>query len=725
MAFKTLPTFYYHTHFCEFLKFIKEPCKHLLSNQHQDFISTYENLEHPQQCLLVRLINRKHYIIKTASLVFSELDDIPASLDALKALDLIGEVEPHHVYDVLQVLTKSELIILANECTRGGHHHIVKSANKEVFLSHCQHLDAQDIAAHQVVAGYLVCLFNEIIEYFLFLYFGHLKGRLNHFSMRDLGIMRTRETQAQMRSRFASFDEAFSCYSLYMAYYQAKRLITNHQLDKLDDINAYINKLATPHGAQAIEAHERLIFMLAKHISTFNLEHTIKICEPLQSATAQEYWCRQAYKIGLKDTVHQRLQTIIDNPPTDKLLHFAEDFLARKYKQKRTSILTDMLKDNAQHLHIDETFKGSVEQGVIAYYKARGIKAYRTENFLWQNLFGLVFWNELFNIEGLGLATPFDYLPNCIKHYNFLDVAKTEIESRLESIKTTSDLLLLVTKNAAENFGKSQGIIRWHKNILDPLKLLIQHTHPEGLKHQLLAICSNWQVYHDGYPDIMVLENGKLRFEEIKAPGDSLRRNQLLQIQSLKKANIDVHITTLDYVVDPMQPYAVIDIETTGGRANLHRITEIGLVKVVNGEVIEQWQSLINPQRNIPKMITSLTGITNDMVIDAPLFADVAEQFDELTSDCIFVAHNVNFDYGFIREEFARLGQTFRRPKMCTVQQMRKHYKGLTSYSLANLTQHFNIGMTRHHRALSDAVAAAELLNLINEKRLNSQTEEV
>ncbi len=721
MAFKTLPTFYYHTHFCEFLNFIKEPCKHLLSQEHQYFIDTFKALEHQHQCLLVRLVNRKHHIIKANSLVFSELENIPESLGALRTLKLVGDVESHHVGELLHVLTKAELVLIANDCSLEGPHGIVKSANKEVFMSHCQKLDTTYVAAHPVVDEYIVCLFSEIIDYFLFLYFGHLKGRLNHFSMRDLGIMRTRDAQAQMQSRFGSFDEAFSCYTMHATYYRAKRLINDQELQQLDTIQAFIDQLPAPHGAQATDAYERLIFLLVKHIATFSLERAVDVCEPLQSPIAQEYWCRQAYKLNKRELVSERLQAIIDNPPTDNLLHFAEDFLARKYKQKRTSILTDMLKNNAQHLHIDETFKGNVEQGVIAYYKARGIKAYRTENYVWQNLFGLVFWNELFNIDGLGLATPFDYLPNCIKHHNFLEVAKTEIESRLASIKTSKDLHLLVTKHAAENFGKSQGIIRWHKNMLDPLKILIQYTKADSLKQQLLTICSNWEIYHDGYPDIMVLENGTLRFEEIKAPGDSLRRNQLLQIQSLKNANIDVHITTVDYVVDPMQPYAVIDIETTGGRANLHRITEIGLVKIVNGEVIDQWQSLINPQRNIPKMITSLTGITNDMVMDAPVFADIADQLDELTSDCIFVAHNVNFDYGFIREEFARLGQTYRRPKMCTVQQMRKHYKGLKSYSLANLTQHFDINMTRHHRALSDAVAAAELLNIINEKRLDMQ----
>ncbi len=678
-------------------------------------------MPHEQQCLLVRLINRKHSIIKRTSLIFDEIQNIPRVLQALENRELIGKVTVDDVPQLLSVLTKPELVELADDCTDSTTATIVKSANKALFLTHCNKLNHELIAQHPITRNYIVCLFNQTVEYFLFLYFGHLKGKLNHFSMRDLGVMRTRDAQAQMQSRFENYDNAYSSYMLYAAYYEAKERIQKDYLNSEDQITEFIDSLVTPHGQQAIDSYERLVFMLAKHIASTNLAFAANLCSSLQNASAQEYWCRQAYKLGLKDEVQARLNMIIDNPLTDKLLHFAEDFLARKYKQKRTSILTDMLRANTQHLRIDETFKGSVEQGVIAYYKARGIKAFRTENYLWQNMFGLVFWHELFNLEGLGLATPFDYLPSCIKHHNFLDIANTEIHTRLDNLTSSNELLLLVTKNAAAHFGKSQGIVSWHRNILDSIKVLIEHVDLNALKHQLLAMCSNWQLYHDGYPDIMVLENNKLRFEEIKAPGDSLRRNQLLQLESLKQVGIEVCITTVDYIVDPMQPYAVIDIETTGGRANLHRITEIGLVKMVNGEVVDQWQTLINPERSIPRMITSLTGITNDMVQDAPLFADIAEELDEITSDCIFVAHNVNFDYGFIREEFARLGRPFKRPKICTVQQMRKHYKGLKSYSLANLTSYFNIEMTRHHRALSDAVAAAELLNLVNEKRLEVQ----
>lgn len=715
MAIKDLPTYYYHSHFCEFLEFVKGPCNTLLNNQHLDFLQTFEQLSFHQQCALVRVINRKYQFIQTASLTFAELPNIADLLDELGALGLVRVVSSDDIPALLNLLTKPDLQQLVSEFSPTR---IPKSANKQRFLDECHTLNAETLVNSNVFDQFLVRTTDSCIEYFLFLYFGHNRGRLNQFSMRDLGLMTTRDEQAQMCSRFVHYEHAYSQFLLLQAKSQFKSL----SLNCAESIQGFIKKLPEAHGSQALQTKEALVFELNKALFNFDPDQALTQMEVLDYPKAQEFWCRKAYLQGAKEQVRTRLFKIIDDPSSDKLLQFAEDFLARKYKQKRTSVLTDKLRNNNRHLHLDENYKGAVEQGAIAYYQARGISAWRTENFLWQNLFGLCFWQELFELEGLGLATPFDYLPICIKHHEFYHVAHQQIDERLACIQQSKDLTALLIKNAAKYFGKKQGIVHWHPNIVENLQVLVKHAPLEGLKMQLLQMCKNWQLYHDGYPDIMVLEGNQLRFEEIKAQGDSLRRNQLMQMQSLERAGIKVDITTVDWSVDPMQPYAVVDIETTGGRAGLHKITEIGVVKMVNGEVVEQWQSLINPQRRIPSNITALTGISNDMVSNAPLFVDVADEFDAFTKDCIFVAHNVNFDYGFIREEYAQIGRHFRRPKLCTVVQMRKYYKGLASYSLANLTRHFDISMQRHHRALSDAIAASELLKLVNCSRTQEQS---
>ncbi len=162
--------------------------------------------------------------------------------------------------------------------------------------------------------------------------------------------------------------------------------------------------------------------------------------------------------------------------------------------------------------------------------------------------------------------------------------------------------------------------------------------------------------------------------------------------------------------------YAIVDIETTGGSANYHRITDIAIVIHNGKEVIDRYESLINPERYIPPGIIALTGITNEMVENAPLFKDIADKILEYTKDQIFVAHNANFDYGFLKAEFSRLGIQFQRKKLCTVRLSRNILPGYPSYSLGNLCNHLNIPIYNRHRAGGDADATACLFSLLVNK---------
>jgi DNA polymerase-3 subunit epsilon len=159
--------------------------------------------------------------------------------------------------------------------------------------------------------------------------------------------------------------------------------------------------------------------------------------------------------------------------------------------------------------------------------------------------------------------------------------------------------------------------------------------------------------------------------------------------------------------------YAIVDIETTGGFAGNNSITEIAVFIHDGQEVVHQYASLINPGRPIPHYITGLTGITNDMVQEAPAFSEVASTLYELLHDKVFIAHNVQFDYSFVKHALEQEGFTFRPKKLCTVRLSRKVYPGMRSYSLGNLCESLRIPITDRHRASGDARATAVLFDRI------------
>lgn len=148
---------------------------------------------------------------------------------------------------------------------------------------------------------------------------------------------------------------------------------------------------------------------------------------------------------------------------------------------------------------------------------------------------------------------------------------------------------------------------------------------------------------------------------------------------------------------------AIIDCETTGGKSEYHRIIEIGVVLVDEGQLTKRWKSFIDPERPLPPFISTLTGITSDMLEGQPLFTDIAEELFELLSDRIFVAHNARFDYSFIRKEFERVGINFSAKTLCSVKLSRQLYPQFKRHSLEAIIKRFGFEVENRHRALDDA----------------------
>ncbi|MBE8717519.1 exonuclease domain-containing protein [Cellvibrio polysaccharolyticus] len=162
-------------------------------------------------------------------------------------------------------------------------------------------------------------------------------------------------------------------------------------------------------------------------------------------------------------------------------------------------------------------------------------------------------------------------------------------------------------------------------------------------------------------------------------------------------------------------PAVIVDIETTGGNVTYDRITEIGIVEVTENGVTE-WSTLINPRMKIPPMIQRITGITDAMVESAPYFEQVAKEILLRLQGKLFIAHNVRFDYGFIRNEFSRLAFTFKAPLLCTVKMSRALYPDRDGHSLEKIIARHQIMVQSRHRALDDARATFKFIQIAEEE---------
>lgn len=713
IAQPTLPQKYYLDHARELFSFIQNECDHLLNNDHRQYIQGLDSLSDAAQCLLIRCLGRKPRFIKRATLSYAEIGEIIYPLSELQAGDYLRTAEADDWPELVHELTKPQLI----SCLAQAPVKLKSSDNKQSLIDKAKaHLTGEDESVKPLLSNFIARRRTDCIDYIFFLFFGDIRNRFQQFVMRDLGVMKTRN-DAKSVARFDNFAEANSAFIL-----QVKRRDFMLEPTELRETTANYLLESVVIGQSAKETRDRLLLSVGEEFLNEDPNKAIELWKASDDPKAIEKWVRESYKTGNRDELKQSLEElrVLQTAPSTQV--FIEDFYSRKYLGKRTSVFTDMLRETDCTIEIDEAFINDVELGVIEHYQKQGITAIFAENTFWRVLFGLTFWDLLLS-PNQQQYSEFDRLPMLLK-YNFYAQQETKIEQTLAEFEAPEQVIAKLTHRSVLHYGKPNGIFRWSPTLLNSVRQALSCKNANMLADVLRRMARHYKHTKDGYPDLLIVKDQTLRFEEVKAPGDTLRPNQLVSINRLRNAGFDVAVSQVRWASNPDQIYSVVDIETTGGRKGGNAITEIAVVHVRDGEIISQWSSLVNPQRHVPAHITRLTGIDNAMVAEAPTFSEIADELEQQLKGTIFVAHNVGFDYGFIKAAYESINRTFRKPKFCTVANSRKTFPGLKSYSLGALAEYFDIDLNGHHRALNDAIATAHLLRLIQETRANNSNVE-
>jgi DNA polymerase-3 subunit epsilon len=702
-----LPLYYYHDHFIEMLSFVRTNYGPILTNEHEAFVSRFQSLSKDAQCLLVRMVNRRRTVFNRALFRYAEISDVERAADDLLSCGQARTLKAEDYAFLVACLPKD---ILVSGAKAAGRTDIRVSWPKAKLVDYfLTHVPFEVAAAHCGAAKFIALDDVRPLEFLLYLYFGKTEENLKNFALRDLGIVRTNKATS-FRARFTDGDEARACFHY------------SRLLDRIEDKSTSIYQTAVIDlfggpdcpSDYAADLRSRAACQVGQFFEKLGDKDLAKqLYRVGSSPDCRERLIRLLYGTGNKADAEDLLRRMIDDPASDDELVFATDFYARKFGGHRTGSCSELLRAGLT-LTVDDTHRGNPEAGVAGVMRRRGFRVFFAENTLWHALFGLLFWDELF--ESGFLHSSFDWVPHCLNDRSFAHRFAAQIDEKLDAIRSCNAFNLLLRPIAA-NWGRPNGVFSWDHVDVDALRLLLSGTSPQGIAAIVRSLCQNYREMRDGFPDLMLEKDGLVSFMEVKAEGDVIRRNQLTRLRQLANAGIRAEIGRVDYRFDPEQDYVVVDVETTGGWASGDRITEIGAVKIRNHQVMDEWHSLVNPQRNIPAKITQITGITNEMVSGAPIFAEVADSFMRFMGDGIFVAHNVNFDYGFISHEYGRLDRRFRFPKLCTVAGMRRRYPGHKSYGLGKLCEIYEIELETHHRALCDARATGHLLNLMNLKR--------
>ena len=719
-----LPPDYYLDHATEIIRQTERCCHYLLPAEVQHFISTYRSLAKNSRRLLIRLSNRKGTVFKLDQLSYSEID-LSTAIAELESRGVLVMPPICRVAELLNKLTKPELLRLLRSC--GSEALNCKAAKKSDFLDHAK--ASLSITQLFSSATFLRTRFLRIdreLRYIYFLAFGRSKRNLTNLVLRDLGLRESFRRKTDYAPRFSSLQEAETSFF----YEKSLRDSLEWEKSRLVQFAAQQHNWPDPSTSAGFHFQEKFLDGISTRLHILGEEALeLKLLSRARNSRLREKYIRRLYSAGRVDSARQQLDLLLeecDSESTeDSLLAFAEDFYVRKFAGARSGLFSQLQKKSAS-VTLDFSHKSNVETAVAELLSSEEEHCLFAENRIWLTLFGLLFWEALFEGESALLCSEFERIPCDLMRGEFYHSKQERLENRISLLHQPDRCVKLLRENFQRVCSSPKTFVSQNEALFQQVCRFVRCAHIQGsdISKVMRCMAKNFRQHSRGFPDLLFFEKDSCRFIEIKAEGDQLGRDQFQKLRLLRDCGFSADVLNVRWSGFDDQEYCVVDLETTGGPASRHRVTEFAAVRMKGGEIVASFQSLINPGRRIPQKISRLTGISDAMVAEAPLFEEIADEIEAFTANAVFVAHSVNFDYGFLRREFSRVDRRFRRTKLCTCSGLRKSVPGLSSYSLSNLCEHYAITLDQHHRAFDDALATAQLLKiLLIEKARKSEQE--
>jgi VRR-NUC domain len=564
-----LPPKYYLTYFQYLIDFVKKKYQHILNETEQQFLSDFEALTEDEKCLFIRFCNRTGSFFRTEKLKYVEIENIPESLNGLIDKGFVEPLSENHLTeaaDVLDIFSKSELIELSkmlNLETRGK-----TSLKKEEVLDWLLAvgnwedmiylLNSEDYANIHGLPHSLVRVLKETeVQMLKFLFFGSRHGDMTEFVTRDLGFQ-----------SYEKFDE-----DKMVAYFQTRQevedklkvslaredfyLMQQADIEILDIYNWFMDWTAT-HRKElseiAIPTYGTFSLRVALYLEKKKaLDEALTIFRLTEESPSRERQVRILDKQKNREEAKALCELILAEPQNATEQFFAEDYLNRLeailLKKKSKKAVTQQL-HNSDSITISALWKRQVEYGVIDYYQERGMKAEFTENHLWRSLFGLLFWDIIFDTDSLAIHHPLQRSPSDLFKPTFFEKRKEKMEERLKMLEDEDATTVYMNRIFFEKFGLTNPLVEWYGGLFPLILTLLERLSPEQITLITLEMAKNLRQNLRGFPDLFMWGDGEYSFIEVKSPTDSLSNQQLFWLRFFESINVRSKVLRVEWAVN-------------------------------------------------------------------------------------------------------------------------------------------------------------------------------
>ena len=561
-----LPPKYYLTYFQYLIDFVKKKYQHILNETEQQFLSDFEALTEDEKCLFIRFCNRTGSFFRTEKLKYAEIENIPESLNGLIDKGFVAPLSENHLTEaanVLDIFSKSELIELAkmlNLETRGK-----TSLKKDEVLDWLLAvgnwedmiylLNSEDYTNIHGLPHSLVRVLKETeVQMLKFLFFGSRHGDMTEFVTRDLGFQ-----------SYEKFDE-----DKMVAYFQTRQevedklkvslaredfyLMQQADIEILDIYNWFMDWTAT-HRKElseiAIPTYGTFSLRVALYLEKKKaLDEALTIFRLTEESPSRERQVRILDKQKNREEAKALCELILTEPQNATEQFFAEDYVNRLeailLKKKAKKAVTQQL-HNSDSIMIAATWKRQVEFGVIDYYQARGMKAEFTENHLWRSLFGLLFWDIIFDTDSLAIHHPLQRSPSDLFKPTFFEKRKEKMEERLKMLEDEDATVIYMNRIFFEKFGLTNPLVEWYGGLFPLILTLLERLSSEQITLITLEMAKNLRQNLRGFPDLFIWGDAEYSFIEVKSPTDSLSNQQHFWLRFFESINVRSKVLRVEW----------------------------------------------------------------------------------------------------------------------------------------------------------------------------------
>ncbi len=535
-----LPEKYYLDYFKYLLDFVQRGSANLIGETEQGYMDEFYALSEDAQCLLIRMLNRKGDFFRLDKLKYEEIKNIPQASEELIAS---GKVTLEIVQDpiVFNLLTKAEL----NQLFRNREY--PKKKKDEILQELAELNDPDDYGALTEQYQILQLLDLEKVDYIKMLFFGHPYGQMTEFVIRDVGNIQLENLDNHTFKPWYDYEEearaVFELYYWNRTFMQAIHVLLPEEIVPILDQVKWKPLIEHPN---ARKIGDKLMLRIAEYFEKAELpEVAIPYYSRAQKHPARERLIRINDKLNRTTEAVQIAELILSKPYNATEQIFANDYLSKTSKRNYRST-TAKIKISPE-ITILEPEGHRVEAHALAYFAKEGFEGLHSENYLWRGLFGLLFWDELFDPNNSTFHHPLQRMSSDLHsedHFNRRGEAYTQ---KTLQFKTKKKLTTHIVKTYQEKQGINNHLVGWHESLLPSIEICIQKLPLKGLLNVMIEMAKNLKANGAGFPDLFIWSESDYHFYEIKSPNDHLSAQQLFWIDFLNSQKIKADILRVKY----------------------------------------------------------------------------------------------------------------------------------------------------------------------------------